>query len=154
MSSDGRSRHTCRLSRIRFLSPSVLSFLLIYYAFAFFRCTHAQYRKRDGMLITVKCPCSSPLIEMKAKHWTMILFSFWFDGYTEQDNASRDESSVIQSDLFCLNGDLQRIRERPRAKMAEKSNILTLWVTNGPWGWDGALEAKGKLTGLIVRAWL
>ena len=40
----------------------------------------------------------------------------------------RDECSVIQSDLFCLNGDLWRIREHPGANMAKTCGGLSLWV--------------------------
>lgn len=67
----------------------------------------------------------------------------WFDSYGRRDNTNRDESSVIQSDLFCLSEVLQGIREQLRVKMAEASNTLSPrsevktvnWRREEPW-WD------------------
>lgn len=96
-----------------------------------------QYNKNRKthckILITCKCPCALVLMcsatgVYHAKHRMMILFGVSacvrFDSYDKQDNTSRDESSVIQSDLFCLNGGLWGIREEPRVKMVEKCNAL------------------------------
>lgn len=54
----------------------------------------------------------------------LIPFTLRFDCYGGQDNSSWDESSVIQSDLFCLTGVLRGIREQLRVKMAAIFNVL------------------------------
>lgn len=73
-------------------------------------------------------PRRGPSLALRRPPFTPVLSDFCSVILT--DDASRGESSVIQSNLFCLNGDgggLGRIREEPRVKTEEKKMSLTPW---------------------------
>lgn len=52
-----------------------------------------------------------------------------FDSYDKQDNTSRDESSVIQSDLFCLNGVYGGLEKNQESKWWSNvmHSVTVLW---------------------------
>lgn len=101
-----------------------------------------QYNKNRKthckILITCKCPCALVLMcsatgIYHAKCRVMILFGVstcvQFDSYDKQDNTSRDESSVIQSDLFCLNGVYGGLEKNQESKWWSNvmHSVTVLW---------------------------
>lgn len=101
-----------------------------------------QYNKNRKthckILITCKCPCALVLMcsatgIYHAKCRVMILFGVSacvrFDSYDKQDNTSRDESSVIQSDLFCLNGVYGGLEKNQESKWWSNvmHSVTVLW---------------------------